>query len=62
MAVLSIVIPAYNEERFIGTLLKQIKAVDLSKASDVLQKEMNKSFLRILIERLSWANNRLSAA
>jgi glycosyltransferase involved in cell wall biosynthesis len=28
--VLSIVIQAYNEERFIGTLLKQIKAVDLS--------------------------------
>ncbi len=27
---LSIVIPAYNEERFIGTLLDQIKAVDLS--------------------------------
>ena len=28
--MLSIVIPAYNEERFIGTLLEQIKAVDLS--------------------------------
>ena len=27
---LSIVIPAYNEERFIGTLLEQIQAVDLS--------------------------------
>ena len=38
MAVLSIVIPAYNEERFIGTLLKQIKAVDLSRFS--LQKEI----------------------
>jgi glycosyltransferase involved in cell wall biosynthesis len=30
MPVLSIVIPAYNEERYIGTLLKQIKAVDLT--------------------------------
>ena len=29
-AVLSIVIPAYNEERFIGTLLDQIRAVDLT--------------------------------
>jgi glycosyltransferase involved in cell wall biosynthesis len=28
--VLSIVIPAYNEERFIGTLLEQIRAVDMS--------------------------------
>jgi CTP:molybdopterin cytidylyltransferase MocA len=28
--VLSIVIPAYNEERFIGTLLDRIKAVDLT--------------------------------
>jgi len=40
----------------------EIKASDLSKASDTLQKEMNKAFLRILIERLTWANNRLSAA
>jgi len=30
MKVLSVVIPAYNEERFIGTLLERIKAVDLS--------------------------------
>ena len=28
--VLSVVIPAYNEERFIGTLLQQIAAVDLA--------------------------------
>ncbi len=27
--MLSIVIPAYNEERFVGTLLEQIRAVDL---------------------------------
>ena len=30
MPTLSIVIPAYNEERFIGTLLEQIQAVDLA--------------------------------
>jgi dolichol-phosphate mannosyltransferase len=30
MSTLSIVIPAYNEERFIGRLLEQIKAVDLA--------------------------------
>jgi glycosyltransferase involved in cell wall biosynthesis len=30
MPTLSIVIPAYNEERFIGTLLQQIRAVDLT--------------------------------
>jgi glycosyltransferase involved in cell wall biosynthesis len=29
-STLSIVIPAYNEERFIGTLLEQIRAVDLT--------------------------------
>jgi dolichol-phosphate mannosyltransferase len=38
VAVLSIVIPAYNEERFIGALLSQIEAVDLT-AFD-LQKEI----------------------
>ena len=30
MKTLSVVIPAYNEERFIGTLLDRIKAVDLA--------------------------------
>ena len=30
MPTLSIVVPAYNEERFIGTLLEKIKAVDLA--------------------------------
>jgi len=30
MKVLSVVIPAYNEERFIGTLLERIRAVDLA--------------------------------
>jgi dolichol-phosphate mannosyltransferase len=34
MNTLSIVIPAYNEERFIGTLLERIRAVDL-RALDV---------------------------
>lgn len=29
-ATLSVVIPAYNEERFIGTLLERIRAVDLA--------------------------------
>jgi dolichol-phosphate mannosyltransferase len=38
VALLSIVIPAYNEERFIGTLLQQIKAVDLSSLG--LEKEI----------------------
>jgi serine/threonine protein kinase len=40
----------------------EIKAADLSQASDALQKDINKAFLRILIDRLTWANNRLSAA
>lgn len=30
MTVVSVVIPAYNEERFIGELIRQIRAVDLS--------------------------------
>jgi serine/threonine protein kinase len=40
----------------------EIRAADLNQASDALQKEMNKAFLRILIDRLTWANNRLAAA
>ena len=38
MKRLSIVIPAYNEERFIGTLLERIRAVDLT--SHGLEKEI----------------------
>lgn len=38
MAVLSIVIPAYNEERFIGSLLERIHAVDLAPLG--IQKEI----------------------
>ena len=34
---LSIVIPAYNEERYIGTLLEQIKAVDLASVDTVAE-------------------------
>ena len=30
MRILSVVIPAYNEERFVGALLERIKAVDLA--------------------------------
>ncbi len=30
MKILSVVIPAYNEERFVGALLERIKAVDLA--------------------------------
>lgn len=39
----------------------EIKAAALQKASDACQKQFNKAFLRILIDRLTWANNRLSA-
>ena len=38
MSTLSIVIPAYNEERFIGALLEKIQAVDL--ASMEIEKEI----------------------
>lgn len=38
MPVLSIVVPAYNEERFIGSLLERIRAVDL--ASLGMEKEI----------------------
>lgn len=40
----------------------EIKAADLSLASDALQNELNKAFIRILISRLNWANNSLAAA
>jgi hypothetical protein len=39
----------------------EIKAAALQKSSDACQKQFNKAFLRILIDRLTWANSRLSA-
>jgi len=39
----------------------EVKSEDLNRASDALQKQINKAFLRILIDRLTWANSRLSA-
>jgi hypothetical protein len=39
----------------------EIKAQALRQASDVLQKQINKAFMRILIDRLTLANSRLSA-
>jgi len=65
MKVLSIVIPAYNEERFIGTLLEQIRAVDLgplgvSKQVIVVDdhsadrtSEIARQFPEVRLERLS---------
>jgi eukaryotic-like serine/threonine-protein kinase len=38
----------------------EIKALALQKASDACQKQFNQAFLRILIQRLSTANDRLS--
>jgi len=37
MKILSVVIPAYNEERFIGTLLEKIKAVDLAPLGSTME-------------------------
>lgn len=37
MTVISVVIPAYNEERFIGELIRQIRAVDLSALNCTLE-------------------------
>jgi eukaryotic-like serine/threonine-protein kinase len=39
----------------------EIKAEALQQATDALQKQFNKSFLRILVDRLNWANSRLAA-
>jgi serine/threonine protein kinase len=40
--------------------LIEIKAAALQKATDACQKQFNQAFLRILIDRLTWANSRLS--
>ena len=64
MSTLSIVIPAYNEERFIGALLEQIRAVDLGRlgvAKEVIviddhssdrTPEIVKQFPEVVFERL----------
>lgn len=39
----------------------EIRAAALQKATDACQKQFNQAFLRILIDRLTWANSRLSA-
>ena len=41
-------------------LVLEIKAAALSAASDACQVQFNKSFMRILIERLTAANKRLT--
>jgi len=41
--------------------LIEIKAGALQKATDACQKQFNQAFLRILVDRLTWANSRLSA-
>jgi CRP-like cAMP-binding protein len=38
----------------------EIKANALRQASDALQKQFNKAFMRLLIDRLSLANERLA--
>ena len=40
--------------------LIEIKATALQEASDACQKQFNQAFLRILIDRLTWANSQLS--
>lgn len=40
----------------------EIKSEDLNRASDAVQKQINKAFLRILIDRLTWANGKLSSS
>ena len=40
----------------------EIRATDLANASDACQKSFNKEFIRILINRLNWTNERLITA
>jgi hypothetical protein len=55
---LSIVVPAYNEERFIGTLLERIRAVDLAPLA-LKRKLSSSTTARKMRRRRLWDGSRM---